>query len=443
MRCFRFVAAAAAAAAVAVAGAAQWIVDDDGPADFSSVHAAVNAPYVLAGDTIVVRPGTYVENLLLDAKDLTIRSERGPFVTILDGQESGSVVMLLDRGPTARIEGFTIRNGRDQTGGGIWIAGGAPVITRNVIEANEAVGGYLGYGYGGGIEVYSSAATITRNVIRNNVALDGGGGIDVYYSGPSTPGTCCPVIAQNTIVDNVVTAATGMGGGILAFASEPDIASTILLGNEAALGGGIFVERVQGNGDLPDATTNVLFGNLPDAADSSGTWHLPASNLEVDPRLGPGERIALWPRSDSPALDAAGGGLPAGPDLIGTASSADGDVDGAAAPDIGAIESLGEVTGVTASTDPGDPETIILSWDGSVNPGALFNVYGSDDAPFVTGGGACLAVFLATTSHADPAPLLPGRIRYYLVAAQQEVEGSRGLRSDGTPRPSLPSCTGP
>jgi hypothetical protein len=434
---------AAASAAVAAAGAAQWIVDDDGPANFASIQAAINAPYVLVGDTIVVRAGTYRENLYLESKDLAIRSERGPFVTILDGQESGSVVSLLDRGAGTRIEGFTIRNGRDQTGGGIWIFGGAPVITRNVIESNRAVGGSLGYGYGGGIEVYSSAAIITRNVIRANIALDGGGGIDVYYAGPSTAGTCCPVIAQNTIVENVVTAPTGMGGGILAFASEPDVASTILLGNRAAMGGGIFVERVQGNSDQPAATDNILFGNLPDAVDSNGSWHLPASNLEVDPRLGPGGRIALWPRSGSPALDAAGGGLPAGPDLIGTTSPADGDVDGAADPDIGAIESLGEVTSVTAARDGQDPSTIVLSWDGSVNPGALFNVYGSDDDPFATDGGTCLAVFLATTSHGDPALPPPGGIRYYLVTQQQAVEGSRGLRSDGTSRPQLPSCTSP
>jgi hypothetical protein len=128
----------------------------------------------------------------LGGKDLRILSERGPFVTVLDAAGAGSVISLVNRTAATRIEGFTLTGGVDQTGGGIWILGGAPVVTRNVIEGNQAVGGTLGYGYGGGIEIYGSAATITRNVIRGNAALDGGGGIDLHYAGPGTPGTCVP-----------------------------------------------------------------------------------------------------------------------------------------------------------------------------------------------------------------------------------------------------------
>jgi hypothetical protein len=429
--------------AAATAGAAQWIVDDDGPGDFRSIQAAINAPYVASGDTVLVRPGAYHETVYLASKDLDIRSEQGPFVTVLDAQHAGSVISLVDRSAATRIEGFTIRNGRDQTGGGIWITGGAPVITRNLIVGNEAVGGYLGYGYGGGIEIYSGAPVITRNVIQGNTALDGGGGIDVYYSGPSTTGTCCPLIAQNTVVDNIVTAPQGAGGGILVFASEPRIASSIVSGNAAVRGGGVFVERVQGNNDEPVVTTNIFFSNDPDDADSNGPWRPPSSNLHADPRLGPGERIALWPRSDSPALDAAETGLPAGGDLHGTGSPLDGDVDGTAAPDTGALESLGEVTGLVAADDPDTPGAIVLSWDASVNAAAGFDVYASDDDPFTIDGGACLAMLLGTPSYTDRDPLATGRIRYYLVTPQDAVEGSRGLRSDGTPRPADPSCSNP
>ena len=435
-----FVVAVATAAAI---GAAQWIVDDNGPADFTSIQSAVNAPYVVSGDTILVRPGIYRGTVYLGSKNLVIRSEKGPFVTILDAEEAGSVISLVDRQPPTRVEGFTIRNGRDQTGGGVWILGGAPLITRNVIEGNAAVGGALGYGYGGGVEIYSSAAVITRNVISGNTAVDGGGGIDVYYSGPSTPGTCCPLIAQNTIVDNVVTASGGTGGGILVFASKPSIPSSIFAGNTAARGGGLFVQWVQGNNDEPSVTSSILFANVPDPADSNGGWRLSSSNRETDPKLGTGEGIALWPRSDSPALDAAESQLPAGRDLYGTASPVDGDVDGTAAPDIGAIESLSEVTGLMAVGHSELPGAATLTWDDSVNPGALFNVYASDDDPFTADGANCLAAFLATTSYTDVAPLPAGQIRFYLVTAQDVVEGSRGLRSDGTQRPAFPSCSSP
>jgi hypothetical protein len=289
MRRTRAIAAASLSALLAGASAAStWIVDDDGPADFRSVQAAVYAGYVLSGDTLLVRPGVYRETVYLSAKNLVIRSEKGPAVTILDAEQGGSVVTLENRSAATRLEGFTLRNGSEQTGGGIFIVGGAPLITRNVIEGNQATGGAYGYGYGGGIEIYGAAPVITHNVIRGNRAVDGGGGIDVYYSGSSTPGTCCPVLAQNTIVDNFVTGPGGKGGGILVFASEPRIASSILAGNSAPLGGGLFVERVSGNGDLPDVTTNLLHANLPDAADSNAAWHLPTSNREADPRLGQG-----------------------------------------------------------------------------------------------------------------------------------------------------------
>ena len=40
------------------------IVDDDGPADFNSIQAAIDAAY--SGATIVVNPGLYVENVVID-----------------------------------------------------------------------------------------------------------------------------------------------------------------------------------------------------------------------------------------------------------------------------------------------------------------------------------------------------------------------------------------
>ena len=440
MRSARAIAAASLSALLAGGTAAStWIVDDDGVADFRSVQAAVYATYVLSGDTLLVRPGTYRETVYLSAKDLVIQSEKGPAVTILDAEQGGSVVTLENRSPATRLEGFTLRNGRDQTGGGVFIVGGAPVITRNVIEGNEATGGAYGYGYGGGIEVYGAAPRITHNVIRGNRALDGGGGIDVYYSGPSSPGTCCPVLAQNTIVDNLVTAPGGKGGGILVFASEPRIASSIVAGNSASLGGGLYVERVSGNGDLPDATTNLVHANVPDAADSNAAWHLPASNREADPRLGRGERGVFWPRSDSPAIDGAEAGLPTGADLMGSAGPMDGDVSGGAAPDIGAVESLGEATGLGLVYDRASGRAT-LQWDGSINPAARFNVYGSSGSPFRTDGGTCLATLLVSPVYADVSTLPPGGIQFYLVTQEAALEGSRGLRSDGTPRSATPSC---
>jgi len=422
--------------AVALAGAADWTVDDDGPADFTTLWQAVQAAYVVSGDTVIVRPGTYQENLFLVSKDLVIRSDQGPFVTILDGGQSGSVVMLQGRSSATRIEGFTIRNGRDQTGGGVWIYGGAPVVTRNIIEGNSAVGGALGYGYGGGVEIYSSAPTITYNVIRGNSALDGGGGVDIYYAGPSTAGTCCPVLDHNTIVDNLVGGAAGTGGGILSFASEPAIRASIVAGNRASEGGGIAVPRVAGVNDSPVLDYDLFHANTPD--DALGI-SIRGSNLVADPRLGPGPGIGLWPRSDSPAIDFDPVAAVAA-DLAGRWDPVDGDYDGAARRDAGALEGSGEITGLGAQAAA--TGGVLLEWDGSINPQATFNVYALDDDPFRTGGGVCLAPGLAVTSYQDSGPP-PGRVRFYLVTGRDVVEGSRGTRSDGTPRPDQPACPSP
>ena len=428
--------------ALAAAGATEWIVDDDGPADFATIQAAVNAFYVQPGDTILVRPGRYTGTVYLGSKDLVIRSEAGPFRTILDSQQMGSVVSLVNRTAATRIEGFTLENGLDQTGGGVYIDGGGPVVTRNVIMGNSAAGGYLGYGYGGGIEVYASAPVITRNLILGNTARDGGGGIDVYYSGPSTPGTCCPLIAQNTIVNNRVTLAAGVGGGILAAGAQPRIVSCILSGNDAAEGGGLYVDRMQGISDMPDATTNLFYDNLPQDAASNGSFHLRSSNVHADPRLGAGTWSSWWPRSHSPALDAAESGLPSGPDLAGF-PDADSDLNGATASDIGALENRGEITSLVLAHDPGLPGSVILSWDDSVNPAVVFNVYASDDDPFRTGGGFCLASGLANPTVNDSDYQPPGSIRYYLVVGRSAFEGSPGLRSDGTVRPVGGDCGSP
>ena len=38
-----------------------WTVDDDGPADFSSIQAAIADVGTINGDEIVVQPGVYIE----------------------------------------------------------------------------------------------------------------------------------------------------------------------------------------------------------------------------------------------------------------------------------------------------------------------------------------------------------------------------------------------
>ena len=47
-------------------------VDDDGPADFNSIQEAINSSQ--DGDSIVVEPGTYYENVVFNNKAVTLTS---------------------------------------------------------------------------------------------------------------------------------------------------------------------------------------------------------------------------------------------------------------------------------------------------------------------------------------------------------------------------------
>ena len=66
-----------------------WYVPDDFP---GGIQAAISDPSVVDGDTIIVRPGTYYENLDFLGKAITLKSEMGPDLTIIDGGWDASVV---------------------------------------------------------------------------------------------------------------------------------------------------------------------------------------------------------------------------------------------------------------------------------------------------------------------------------------------------------------
>jgi len=157
------------------------------------------------GDEIVVAPGTYMENLYFCGWDVTLRScdPSDSFVvasTILDGTSGGPVVSFTGYESEACVlSGFTIRNGRGQTAGGV--CGGRldtptlATIKNNIITENA---GALFYCDGlienniisrnTGEGIWQCDGTIRNNVVSENL------GIGIVH--------CDGMIENNTVSGN-------------------------------------------------------------------------------------------------------------------------------------------------------------------------------------------------------------------------------------------------
>jgi hypothetical protein len=233
------------------------------PGDQPTIQAAINV--AMNGDIVLVSPGTYQENLNFLGKAITVTSEAGPQVTIIDGAQIDSVVKFVSgEGAMSVLKGFTIQNGNAGEGGGITIQNSSPTIIDNLVTNNQAAaGGGIGVGFGspiikgntisnntrssgsggiggGGISIRgNSAAQILRNTIINNFWVSGdGGGISLFAAGT-------PIISNNVISGNTTL---GEGGGIsMVNFSDALISQNLIISNSAATGGGIYWLVPSGN----------------------------------------------------------------------------------------------------------------------------------------------------------------------------------------------------
>nr|QNO52653.1 hypothetical protein CKMLAADM_00018 [Methanosarcinales archaeon ANME-1 ERB6]QNO52673.1 hypothetical protein OOKFEKOF_00012 [Methanosarcinales archaeon ANME-1 ERB6] len=76
------------------------------PDNYAKIQWAVDN--ATAGDTIIVRDGTYNENVDVNVNHLTIQSENGSDSTIIDGNGNGDVVYISTN--WVNVSGFTIIN---------------------------------------------------------------------------------------------------------------------------------------------------------------------------------------------------------------------------------------------------------------------------------------------------------------------------------------------
>ncbi|MCD6163691.1 MAG: T9SS type A sorting domain-containing protein [candidate division Zixibacteria bacterium] len=199
------------------------------PDEYSTIQTGIND--CSNGDTLLVQPGRYVENLIFYGQNFVLASllaitDNLSYIdsTIIDGNSNGSVLTFnIGESRLCVVKGFTIENGYNQNGGGIYCEHSSPTIAYNRICNNEARYS-SGHGYGGGIYCEYADPLIANNIIDHNTAAGlfggDGGGISIEDSNP--------VLINNTFTRNT---AERWGGGMRCSHSYSTIINCIFWSN--------------------------------------------------------------------------------------------------------------------------------------------------------------------------------------------------------------------
>lgn len=253
------------------------------PSSYATIQSAISASS--SGDTILVQPGTYFENINFRGKNIFLTSlyyvsSDTSYIssTIINGSTPSNpdtascVIFNSGEDSTAVLQGFTITAGAGTKwddihgaglyregggvlielaspsvlhniiinnivtnttgvtstgGGGIRIGDGNPIICSNIISFNQGR-------YGAGVVLNYTGCRITNNIIASNTGGQdyyGGSGIWIY----NNLGTAPKIIVNNTITNNFSTLTTGSGGISVWSATNVIIKNNIVYGNLPAL----------------------------------------------------------------------------------------------------------------------------------------------------------------------------------------------------------------
>ena len=392
----------AAGPQVALPTTAASLVVPDG---YRTIQAAIDA--ASPGDVIQVRPGTYVENLVVKKWDLTLLGA-DPRVTILDGGGRGTVVYAEAAG-NFRLEGFTIQNssrsGQVPGSAGIHLnfPSGRNVIARVIVQDNVI-----------GIAFWNSfyaTCVVEGSLVVNN-----------SHIGISDDGCGTVEITRTTIAFNWVAGYySWVGGGSRTFRNA------IVASNGRW---GIVVHRDDPRAVYYSDIWNNMEGNLCEGYYSAcdNPFTPSEGTISADPMFMNAPRRDYRPRAGSAAIDAGTDRWGLSPDLDGRTLPLDGNRDGLSIVDMGAHEVRGYTTrgpilidgnpqftvanGVTGGTGTRQDPFVLEGWQIIGAPDAAIEVRNAD-VPFTIRD---VDVSWAGTAGIRILNLTDGRIEYAAVS---------------------------
>jgi hypothetical protein len=305
------------------------------PEDYPKIQVAINAS--LDGDTVVVFPGTYHENIRFMGKKIVLTSrfyesfdKSFILTTIIDGSapaspDTGSVVLFINNeDSTSVIQGFTLTGGsgtnwRDEHGAGVYREGGAiltaysgPTIKYNLMINNiVAKNSKVTSAGGGAIRSGDGFPRILNNVIMNNVGRYGTAIVLNY----------CNAYIRNNIIYKNSGGQDYTGGAIWVnrnLTTNKIIENNTIVGNSSSTGGGGYSDNYNSNSYLRN---NIFWGNTAPGnrqiyiisggqakvsyCDVQGGF-TGSGNINIDPKFSDSLFILT---SVSPCIDAGDSGL--------------------------------------------------------------------------------------------------------------------------------------
>ncbi|KXB07091.1 hypothetical protein AKJ54_00760 [candidate division MSBL1 archaeon SCGC-AAA382K21] len=200
---------------------------NDKVGDYSEIQPAVDD--ASQNYKVLVSPGTYQENLMMDVPNLTLQSSDGTSSTIIESQGEDPEFGVAIDNDNVRLQGFTIEGGlplvagiespenvtgtiienvtlRSDNGPGILLFGGDMTIDNSIIDGADVTGGVDEFMVTGGIFALASDIDISDSKIIN---WNGDNCVAIVLNPPLSPAQPARLVMENCRIENSNAGAIG------------------------------------------------------------------------------------------------------------------------------------------------------------------------------------------------------------------------------------------